>query len=351
MKIRLIGQANHTGIGRHFQEFAAAVDAYRPNWPVCQADPFDLANFRWAIDNSDWADINICFTAHMIPNLKGRMIQWVPFETTRIPDLIREPLVRADEIWTMTEWSRQCLINNGFPNHKIVTVPQGLNIALTEIDASRSGDLISFLMVAKYEQRKGIKEAIQAWSQTLANHPGYCLTIKSHATANDIEEFDHLKGLIDHEGIENYRLLWGVMADQDLIDLYRSNHVFLAPTYGEGWGRPIMEAAAVGLPVITTRYSAHGEWLDSIADSVCWVDHDLVSVQDENYMRAYGQHSDCGQWAKPCVDSLERAISHVTQHFDLYQSRAKLNRSILRDRYSWQRVVDRAGEILGLDLV
>lgn len=42
-------------------------------------------------------------------------------------------------------------------------------------------------------------------------------------------------------------------------NLYKSAHVLVIPSRGEGWGRPHVEAMSMGLPVIATnwRYNNH----------------------------------------------------------------------------------------------
>ena len=41
--------------------------------------------------------------------------------------------------------------------------------------------------------------------------------------------------------------------------LYASADVFVLPSRGEGWGRPHVEAMAMGLPIITTNWSGPTE--------------------------------------------------------------------------------------------
>ena len=335
MKLRLIGQANYTGIGTHFGGFVRALRSARPDLDVETTDPYDLASVQAAVQASDDGDINICWTAHSIPALRGRMIQWVPFETTRIPNYIAGPLREADEIWTMTEWGAGVLRSNGFD--RVAVIPQGVDRypAADPMDT----DCMRFLMVAKYEQRKGIHEALQAWSQSLINNPRYRLVIKTHGTNGD-QGYADLMVEIRHLGIENYEVYWGVMSEMDLLALYQRCQIFLAPAYAEGWGRPIMEAAAVGLPIISTDWSAHGEWLHTIRDSVRWVDHDLVPVRDRDYELAYGPQDDWGVWAQPRVDSLASQLSHAVMDLAELTERALANRSVILDRFSWTQVVD-----------
>ena len=42
-----------------------------------------------------------------------------------------------------------------------------------------------------------------------------------------------------------------------LRQLYRDADSFVLPTRGEGWGLPIVEAMAMGLPTIATNFSGH----------------------------------------------------------------------------------------------
>ncbi len=43
---------------------------------------------------------------------------------------------------------------------------------------------------------------------------------------------------------------WLFYVQMDLPSVYRTMDCFVLPTRGEGWGRPIVEAMAMGLPVI-----------------------------------------------------------------------------------------------------
>lgn len=59
-------------------------------------------------------------------------------------------------------------------------------------------------------------------------------------------------------------LLHGAMNDSEIAGLYKSEKVkaLVAPTRGEGYGLPLLEAAASGLPVIATNWSGHRDFLN-----------------------------------------------------------------------------------------
>jgi glycosyltransferase involved in cell wall biosynthesis len=81
-------------------------------------------------------------------------------------------------------------------------------------------------------------------------------------------------------------LLHGDLSDEQMNELY--NHpkvkVMTSFTHGEGFGRPLLEASFTGLPIITTNWSGHTDFLnsekaillpgkiDSIPKSVVWDD-------------------------------------------------------------------------------
>lgn len=58
-------------------------------------------------------------------------------------------------------------------------------------------------------------------------------------------------------------LLHGEMKSEELVALYRHSTVkaLVSLTRGEGWGLSLLEAAAVGLPVIATNWSGHLDFL------------------------------------------------------------------------------------------
>ena len=63
--------------------------------------------------------------------------------------------------------------------------------------------------------------------------------------------------------LPNIYLLHGEMTDEEMNQLNNDSKVkaFVSFTKGEGFGRPLLEAAITGKPVITTNWSGHIDFI------------------------------------------------------------------------------------------
>ena len=96
-------------------------------------------------------------------------------------------------------------------------------------------------------------------------------------------------------------LLHGAMTEDEIAGLYLNENIkaLVAPTRGEGYGLPLLEASAMGLPVIATNWSGHKDFLDKGK----WVKLDY-SLQDVVKTKVDGQiFVENSKWAE--VDEKE----------------------------------------------
>ena len=353
MRIRLIGQRNTSGIGTHYACFADALrQIHGIGTVVDEVDFLDPAAIDQAIDTSQADDINICFVAANIHEyFRGRNIQWVVFESTRIPATIQPAIQGADQVWVPSAWGHSVLTAHGIHADRIRIVPEGVDGTRFHAHGRRPRSTarpFRFLTVGKYEQRKGIDLTIEAFAQVFANHPHAELVIKSNYFTNHREKHSELQGKIADLGLNNVTLLWGEMTEAQLADLYRACDAFVLPTCAEGWGLPLIEAAASGLPIITTMYSGHTEFLQHSRDSVLPVTYTMGPVDCPEYQSYYPDTgNNWGTWARPDTVSIANAMQTVCREYDDFFERACANSFIIRRTFTWQNSVDQAIAALG----
>ena len=339
MRIHLIGQRNSSGIGNHVASFADAIGSL--DSIGTQVQELDFQNPESIVEAaraSTDADVTISFVGMNIEDLfQGLRIQWIVFESTRIPVDVLRSAENADVVWVPTAWGRDVLVANGIPRHKIDVVPEGVDHALFHPHGRVPEERpFRFLMVGKYEIRKSYPEIFEAFKQEFGNHGAVELVIKSDYFKDGTIKYEQMLTDIRGHGFENWKLYWGVADIRGVASLYSQADVFVLPTRGEAWGLPLIEAAAAGLPIITTDWSGHMQFLDGIRSSCVMVDYDLAPVDCPEYKGYYPfVDNDWGTWAVPRVDSLIRAMRTAYKKHHTLARKAVTNSKKIRQDFSW----------------
>jgi glycosyltransferase involved in cell wall biosynthesis len=334
MKLRLIGKRNNLGVGIHFTGFADAVKRIHGIQDLVEEVDFeDNDQIAQAIEQSQPDDVNISFISGNIHDLfRGHNIQWTVFESTRIPSGVMANLPPADSVWVPSAWGADILQAHGIDPGKISVIPEGVN---TDYYHPFLRPVVTrpfrFLFVGKYEQRKSLCETITAFAHAFGNTPGVELLIKTHYTEYGRQDIEQQITDLKINNIGAY-----IGAVDNMANLYSQCDVLVLPSKGEGWGLPIIEAAAAGLPVITTYYSGHTEYLQYITNSIIPVDYDMVPVNCEVYKSFYPEaDNDWGTWAQPRVDHLAECMVLSKTHMDFLTKNALENSQVIRTRFNW----------------
>jgi glycosyltransferase involved in cell wall biosynthesis len=205
---------------------------------------------------------------------QGPLACWVPIDHKPAPSIVTD-FFHATEATpiAMSRFGHDELRAAGFDP---LYVPHGVDTAMfkpmnrTEIrslfgfpeDAFVVGIVANNQGVAP--PRKAFSESFMAFSEFLQDHTDACLYLHSetsgfrngidlHRLAARFEIPDDKVRVTDQVMMEN-GIPAGVMAG-----LYNSFDVLLNPSYGEGFGVPVLEAQACGTPVIVTDWTAMPE--------------------------------------------------------------------------------------------
>lgn len=114
-------------------------------------------------------------------------------------------------------------------------------------------------------ERKNWIASLKAVKEFYSHHKDvvyYMHTDMHHSMGIDLDELRSTLGLTDITFYpKQEQMIVGVRAEA-LAHLYNAMDVFLLPSKGEGFGIPIIEAQACGVPVITTNCTAQPELID-----------------------------------------------------------------------------------------
>lgn len=181
---------------------------------------------------------------------------------------MKKILHRADVIITISQFSRREIEElYRVPAKKIAVVHLGYDSsfyrALTEQEKSVSNEILSkyrlkqpyILYVGRLEKKKNIGGMVKAFVLIKAKQENLRLVLAGNAG----NEYQPVKDIIANLRLAEEIILPGYIAQEDLPAVIGAAEAFLFPTWYEGFGLPILEAMACGVPVITSDLEPHRE--------------------------------------------------------------------------------------------
>lgn len=342
MKLRLLGQRNNLGGGVLFSNLVDALTLiYFPEPIVEEVDLFDETQFDRAVQSASRQDINIwVWPDDRVEMLKGTHIVWAMFESDRLP----APYVRflnadVDFVWVPSAWGRDVLIANGVVSEHIDVVHLGVDANLFHTYLRRKFDQsqpFRFLAVGKFEKRKGYDELLTAFRDAFGSSADVELVIKADYFIESESKREAFSALVASFGISRVKLMFGSWAKEQLFSLYSSCDAFVFPSRGEAWGLPAIEAVAAGLPIVSTFYSGHTEFLPFVESSLFKVDYTLQPIDDPEYQRYWPSDTgEYGRWAQPSVTSIAEGLTATRQGHARLTDAAAQNSLRIRETFSW----------------
>lgn len=241
------------------------------------------------------------------------------FETDRIPADWVAKCNEMDEVWVPSDFNLETFAAAGVDKSKLVKVPgsldptrYGTDIEPMEVEGKRG---YNFLSLFDWSLRKGWDVLIRAFVEEFRADEDVALILKVYSTSGlsieDIQErvLEYVTTTLgkDPERIPDIVFLDATMSDEAMLRLYKAADAYVMPSRGEGWGRPLMEAMAMGLPTIGTGWSGNTEFMHR--DNSYLIDYELHEVSEEACREA--QTFRGHRWAEPSLAHLKRLMRNV----------------------------------------
>lgn len=289
----------------------------------------------WGIPHVEGADVTVART------------MW---ETDGLPETLVPGLNGVDEIWVPSHFNVDTfraagvrapihVIGGGVDTSRFHPGIQSLPIA-----GRRS---VVFLAMFEWSYRKGWDVLFRAWADAFAARDDVTLVLRTRPPAgraavsdSDIETDTAVDDALAAVGLERASLAPIVtfgrhVAPRDVPRLMASADCYVAPSRGEGWGRPQQEAMATGIPVIATRWSGNLDFMDD-SNSLLIEIEGLVPVDARMEVPLHrGQ-----RWAEPSAVHLAELLQRVASSEDLRRKLGQRARADMESRWQWQHVTD-----------
>jgi len=270
-------------------------------------------------------------------------------ETSKISPHWINPSNQMDKIIVVSSFAKKGFENGVYtatdqatgqqvPNYKVNTPIEVVNYASrkidgVELDLNLTTDF-NFLVVAQAGPRKNLANTIKWFVEEFKNdnvglicktHLGGSSQIDREAITNNLKQI-----LEQHKDRKcKVYLLHGDMSEGEMTSLYTHPKVkaLVSLSHGEGFGLPLFEAAGLGLPVITTEWSGHTDFMyclnkeGKVKPHFARVDFTLGPVQPEAVWGGVIEKDT--MWSFPVGNSAKSEMRGVYKDWNRYRGQAK----------------------------
>jgi GT2 family glycosyltransferase/glycosyltransferase involved in cell wall biosynthesis len=262
-------------------------------------------------------------------------VGWSMLEVTGLPRAWVDGCNSMDEVWVPSSFNVETFRASGV-RVPIRVMPLGVDVDYFHpgITGYRPSTRFTFLSVFEWGERKAPEVLLRAFAEEFKESEDALLLL---AVANRDPQVDIVRQIDDLDLGQSAPIV--VMPNPGFTgpqmgSLYRSADCFVLPTRGEGWGMPVLEAMACGLPVIATRWSGPADFL-----------HDGVGYPLEP-ARLVPAEARCPyyegfEWADPDVDQLRGLMRTVYEDPAGAQARGRAAAEEVAARWTWEQAAEK----------
>lgn len=172
---------------------------------------------------------------------------------------LRRSIDRIDRVITDSQASKQDIVRLlGIREDKVGVAYLGVSESFFTTPPDRTALKKYFinqdyiLYVGSGDPTKNLGHLLKAYNAL----PTDLLSDYNLVLVGDLKKNVALLRIIEELKLSNHVILTGRVDEQDLIQLYRHATLFVYPSLYEGFGLPVLEAMASGVPVITSKISS-----------------------------------------------------------------------------------------------
>lgn len=256
---------------------------------------------------------------------------------------------RMDGIIVPSEFTKSVLENSGKLEKPIEVIPESFPenfvndrnpIKFLKLKSKHNFLLFGQLTHPQPEfDRKNTVYAIKWFCEKFKNRKDVGLIIKTNMGTNSTvdkrmssQTLSNILTQVRQGKFPRVTLLHGNMDSDELFKLYNDQSLIglISATRGEGYGLPMIEAAAAGLPVMATDWSGHKTFLQD----GCWlpIKYTLVPLQEQRTDDRIFMKGSC--WAAADENDFKLGLEKLHKQRSSYRKKALAQREVILDKFS-----------------
>ena len=250
-----------------------------------------------------------------------------------------------------SEFSKRCLVNSGLKSKRVTVIPESFIDSCEENHDCINLEFetpYNFLMLGQMSgdwetDRKNTAQTIALFCDVFEGRTDIGLIVKTNSGGNSSVDRTVSRNMLESilkqvrkDQFPKVYFLHGYLKDKEVSSLYQHPKVkgLISLTHGEGFGLPLLEAAACGLPVLATNWSAHTEFLN--LGKWTKVESKIESIPPRKVDGSIWV--DGAKWAYPKIDASKAAFESFLTNNEQLQEDAKALQGKIHNKYSFKKI-------------
>jgi D-inositol-3-phosphate glycosyltransferase len=228
----------------------------------------------------------------------------------------------ADAVVVSSKLEYEDAIEFGIKKDKLHVIPMGIDVdEYMNKPVRQNENSINILFVGRIARVRRIEILLQAVAKLPIRF--YLTLVGGEEKTSSLSRsgyLDELKKLCKHLNINDRVTFIGPVAQDELFNWYSKGDIFVYPSLYENFGQPLLEAAAAGLPIVSTSVGVAKEIIQDGETGF------LVAGDDQEIADRITQLADnnlrmkMGNALKKKVRNLYGWQEIIDQYMDVYQS-------------------------------
>jgi glycosyltransferase involved in cell wall biosynthesis len=234
---------------------------------------------------------------------------------------------------TPSTFAKSVLVDLGVPADRIEVVPHGYSPEfVTPPKALSLATRKSFRLLAVVNShdpyRYGTDLLLDAYRKAFDRDDDVCLVIKDYGSATHV-----MRAFLGQEQGPEILYYANFLSKDDLAAFYAATSAFVAPFRGEGFGMKIIDAAAMGLPLILPLFGGPTDYCPrDLVQPVQYRPRPVGRCMETDELRWNEQLT----WCEVDTDDLAAQMRRVYQNHGEACRRAGRLREQIIERFSWR---------------